>query len=595
MASKALLATQNATQHVDVLRQADSVSMKRLGLSLLLRDIETYASDLRPSSWRSLRMEFYRLAGSYALTPVGFFDFATYLPHIFGLMLLCGDFESATDFLCRFSQIADLLRTTSTLGREEEQDKVKLCLKHSAAAFLQTALQAASWPGRTLNPRFMAALRKLRLLDPGISLPSSAEHLKRLAKKLLLADWGSLPYKEYWYRSQSTDELGPAVPRQIEIRRTLRLGAVRRFRKLAHRLKIPYWPALAFPTRPFRVDEIPLAAPEVFHDAMAYQRAIVALQEVQAPKASSIAIVLEPPSPKAFTTFVVPGSPREKITVGLSSYKTTEDHWIAAAMGKQDRSLRRYRDLNELINRMLTERVRPDYIVFPELSIPLPWALRIANKLASNNVSLLAGVEYHRNPKSSALRNDCLVSLVTNRPGHADHIIRLQPKFEPAHHESEHLRRLNPKNKREIYLPTGKLALPTLYQHKEFCFAVLICSDLTNIANRSTLRGELDTLFVLEWNSDVKTFCSLVEATAMDLHTYVVQANNRLYGESRIEVPAKESYRRDMVQVKGGVSDDYVIGQIDYQELRRDQMRKIAKVFKRTPIGFTMSDRRRMT
>jgi hypothetical protein len=245
---------------------------------------------------------------------------------------------------------------------------------------------------------------------------------------------------------------------------------------------------------------------------------------------------------------------------------------------------------------MLTERVRPDYIVFPELSIPLRWALRFAKKLASNNVSLLAGVEYHRDSKSTEWRNDCLVSLVTNWPGYASHIVRLQPKFAPAHQERIELRRLDPSRRKVLYQPTGNLALPTLYVHRGYCFSVLICSDLTNIGHRSALCGELDTLYVLEWNSDVRTFSSLVEATAMDLHSFVVQVNNRLYGDSRIRVPAKEDYLRDIVQVKGGISDYYVLGEIDYHALRREQRRNVAKpIFKPTPIGFKMSDRRRKT
>lgn len=593
MASRALLATQDATRHVDALRKADSVSIRRLGLSLLLGDIETYASDLRSTSWQRVRMEFYGLVSRHALTPVGFFDFATYLPRVFGLMLGCGDFEVAMEFVSDFSRIAELLRETSTVGRGKQQTRFTLCLKHCAEAFRQTAMQAASKQNGKLDSRFLPVLKKLKLLDPDVSLPSSSEQLTRLAHRLLLADWGSRPYKEYWYMSQSTDEIGPPVPKEIEIRRKLRLGAIRRFRKLAGRLKIPHWPALAFPTRPLRVDEIPLAAPDVLYDALVYRKAIMALRGARVSESSRIGIEPEPPSPMTFTTFVVPGAPREKVTVGISSYKTTEDQWRAAAIGRQDRSLRRYRDLNELINRMLTESVRPDYIVFPELSIPLRWALRFAKKLASNNVSMLTGVEYHRDSKSSALRNDCLVSLVTNWPGYASHIVRLQPKFAPAHQERAALRKLAQNQKKSLYRPTASLALPTLYVHRGYCFAVLICSDLTTIANRSVLCGELDTLYVLEWNSDVKTFSSLVEATAMDLHTFVVQVNNRLYGDSRIRVPAKEDYLRDVVQVKGGISDYYVLGQINYQELRGEQRRKIAKIFKPTPIGFTMSDRRR--
>jgi hypothetical protein len=281
------------------------------------------------------------------------------------------------------------------------------------------------------------------------------------------------------------------------------------------------------------------------------------------------------------------------ITVGIASYSTTEDQWKAAALGRPDRSLNRYRDLNELINRMLTERARPDYIVFPELSIPLRWALRFAKKLASNNVSLLAGVEYHRDSKSSPLRNDCLVSLVTNWPGYASHIIRLQPKFAPAHQERIELHKIDPSRKKSLYQPVGSMALPTLYVHRGYCFSVLICSDLTTIGNRSALCGELDTLYVLEWNSDIKTFSSLVESTAMDLHSFVVQVNNRSYGDSRIRIPAKEDYLRDVVQVKGGISDYYVLGKIDYQALRIEQRRKVASVFKPTPIGFKMSELRR--
>ena len=77
-----------------------------------------------------------------------------------------------------------------------------------------------------------------------------------------------------------------------------------------------------------------------------------------------------------------------------------------------------------------------------------------------------------------------------------------------------------------------------------------------------------EALFALEWNSDLKTFSPLVESTANDLHAYVVQINNRSYGDSRIRSPSRLDYARDVVQVKGGASDYYVIGEIDYHALR---------------------------
>ena len=48
------------------------------------------------------------------------------------------------------------------------------------------------------------------------------------------------------------------------------------------------------------------------------------------------------------------------------------------------------------------------------------------------------------------------------------------------------------------------------------------------------------------------------------------------------------------MQVKGGVSDYYVLGEIDYEQLRSEQRRKVKKPkFKPVPIGYVMSASRR--
>jgi hypothetical protein len=281
------------------------------------------------------------------------------------------------------------------------------------------------------------------------------------------------------------------------------------------------------------------------------------------------------------------------VRIAVTSLGTTEEQWTAAAKNKQDRSARRYAAFNGLINRILKEPKRPDYIVMPELSVPLRWALRAARKLSTSGVSLLAGVEYHRDRSTKKLRNDSLVSLTTYWPGYASSVVVLQPKFEPAHTERLELKKLLGKSN-ALFKPTGERAKPTLYGHRGFFFSVLICSDLTNISHRRDLRGEVDALFVLEWNPDTKTFASLVESAATDLHAFVIQANNRKYGDSRIRSPASKDFARDVVQVKGGVSDYYVLGEIDYEQLRAEQRRKVKYAqFKPVPIGYVMSKYRK--
>ncbi|MGV3680538.1 MAG: RNA-directed DNA polymerase [Acidovorax sp.] len=592
MASRALLATPNAALQADALRKADVVSVRRLGFSLLLSDIETYAADLRPNSWQPTRQEFYGLVSRHVLTPAGFFDFFGYIPRIFGLMLSCGDTKEAKALIADLSSIAELLRSTTTLGETANKIAFKLCLEQYALALMQAGLQAATIRTIKLSTGYLGVLRKLKILSSRIRIPSTVEVLELLVKEVLLADWGRRPYKDYWFQDQEDDEIGPQVPREMEIRRQLRLGGIRRFRREATDLKVPHWPALAFPTRPLRIDEIGLVAPAVLHDQFLFRIVIRFLRGAEVISDRALGFTRgEEDSP--ITHFIAPGRQRDRIRIAVTSLETTEEQWAAAAMGKHDRSATRYVEFNRLINRILKEQKRPDYIVLPELSVPLRWALRAARKLATNGISLLAGVEYHRDRVTRKLRNDCLVSLTTFWPGYASSIVVLQPKFEPAHGERLALKALLKKTS-VLHKPVGAMSKPTLYGHRGFYFSPLICSDLTNISHRHDLRGAVDALFVLEWNPDTKTFASLVESAANDIHAFVIQANNRKYGDSRIRAPASEDYARDVVQVKGGVSNYYVLGEIDYKQLRLEQRRKVKKPkFKPVPIGYLMSQSRK--
>jgi predicted amidohydrolase len=118
---------------------------------------------------------------------------------------------------------------------------------------------------------------------------------------------------------------------------------------------------------------------------------------------------------------------------------------------------------------------------------------------------------------------------------------------------------------------------------------ILICSELLNIERRGALRGKVDLLFIPAWNRDLSTFDSLVNATALDLHCFVVVANNRRYGDSRIRVPARESYQRDVCQLRGGEEDHFVCAVLRVKDLRAFQRAgTVAKnyPFKPLPEGY---------
>ena len=138
-----------------------------------------------------------------------------------------------------------------------------------------------------------------------------------------------------------------------------------------------------------------------------------------------------------------------------------------------------------------------------------------------------------------------------------------------------------------------------VYRHGALKFGVLICSDLTNIQNRRLLQGQVDCLFVPEWNPDVTTFASLIEASSHDLHAFVAQANNLRFGDSRIRGPHKANHKRDIVRVLGGADDYAVTGEIVVPELRAFQSSPSptlgdGALFKPYPIGYEISADRRL-
>lgn len=136
----------------------------------------------------------------------------------------------------------------------------------------------------------------------------------------------------------------------------------------------------------------------------------------------------------------------------------------------------------------------------------------------------------------------------------------------------------------------------SIYRHGDFFFSVLICNELTDINNRACFRGDIDALFVIEWNKDIKSFNAYVESTALDIHCYVIQANNGYYGDSRIRAPYKEDYKRDIVRITGGANQDtLVVGEINIGELRKFQSNYITPndTFKPVPTGFKMSKTRK--
>lgn len=281
----------------------------------------------------------------------------------------------------------------------------------------------------------------------------------------------------------------------------------------------------------------------------------------------------------------VPGAAaKPSYTIAVSSWKTEEISFVAAVMGKPDpTALSRYQRLNRMINELISRQDGKDYLVLPEVALPPQWFMRIADKLKGRGISLISGIEYQQGA-GKTVHNQVWASLIHDGLGFPSSLVYKQDKQRSAFHEEKELFRLAGVTMQ----PAEKLNSPPVIEHGGFRFALMVCSELTNIHNRSSLRGKIDALFVPEWNNDIDTFSPLIESAALDIHAYIVQCNNRSYGDSRIRAPYKDRWKRDVLRVKGGIHDYCVTGEIDVLALRQFQSshRSPAKGYKPVPDGF---------
>lgn len=618
IATDLLKATNNAGEQADNLRKTDALTLHRAGFALNLRDYEAFERDLPPSAWQAHRHAFLEAVLDHLLTPTTFFEQAQYLPRIVRMATACEDFKHLGKILKRLKELGETISDQCSHKIKASQcapDEVKQALlrwQNSLALTLAESILVA------LPPRLSATAQKdwqneieshwLQLTEqfwlngtPATMLPDDLRDLQDLHARLFSHDLAHIPLRFSGLPKEILSQRGiPARKKLIKANWQAedmpRIGVA--IKILAGWFKpkllngIP--PGLYFATRPFSLNELYLVAPQPFSAASQpdLRKVISALRGFE-PSEHKM-----PQWDKHRRTLQIPdGEPNARQTVAVASWETRDTSFVAAVMNKPNQpdpdSRRRYQRLNRLINELISRPDRAGYLILPELAMPPRWFMRIAGKLNGRRISLITGVEYLHTTKKR-VHNQIWASLTHDGLGFPSLMLYRQDKQTPAIHEEQELFRLA--GVRLQPAVPWKWPSPPIIQHGDFRFALLNCSELTNIRYRTELRGKIDALFVPEWNSDTETFNALVESAALDIHAYIIQCNNRQYGDSRIRAPYKDRWKRDLLRVKGGNHDYCITGEIDVQALRRFQSshRSPDKPFKPVPDGFEIDFSRRI-
>lgn len=594
-----LAATQSNGEAVDNLRKADALTMRRAGFSIKLRDFEAYERDLLPNTWKPHRQAFFRAFIQHIIVLPQFFDLAIYLPRVIRLATACEDFDELHKIILALDQLCKQLKEHCTLSIKAcpvddmppaneliniwEKQLYTTVHENICAAFPPklSKKSQSNWQTHMANclPRF----------DIGWCLSPKDFQLKQT--RLFSFDLAHMPFRFIGLPKEMVAQRG--IPKKTSIsylKNTVELlphsilHGIEQLIEWIHLKDLPN--GLLFATRPYNI-------PELFMlNKSAYKPNQRDVMHAVVLSVRGFGLGERVPCFDEHGVLQIPNARiQHRYGVAVSSWKTEMKSWTAAVMKMPDPDAERYTRLCRLIDGVITEPKHSRYLIMPELALPAHWFLRVAHKLHRRGISLISGVEYLHSIKGK-VRNQVWAALSFDGLGFPSMVIYKQDKQRPALHEGLELQQLA-----KLKLsPRIKWKKPPIIQHGNLRFALMICSELTNIDYRAALRGKVDALFVPEWNQDIETFNALVESAALDIHAYIVQCNDRQYGDSRIRAPAKNSWARDILRVKGGVTDYCVIGEIDIQALRQFQSNYSSPAipFKPVPDGFKIDISRKV-
>lgn len=598
LVEKILLLTKDASLEAVSMREMDKLSIRKAGLAEILRKFEVVGDLVAPSQTKEKRTWLFRLLREYLLSPEAFFEFYQYVPRFFALMVRHEDWEELAEAISSLEELKGLLKQT-VKRRDSEIDRCFLGLNRLIE---QQVIKNGNHRNSASLRNSSRVITQLGASTTQISSKQAASphSMKRFIRRFWIADWGRRPARET-FASMSGDHFeSGSIP--LEFKEKLFIDQVSMFLsevRPPNGLTTVNWKPLIFPTRPFQLSTLSKLIPA--HQYAQYFSRDAGIRGFLSSEFGKLCLGLAGtrirpqvapqaiPNDAGLAVLRVGKSAPSNAVIGVASFDSSDAYWESSATGSPERSLERYNHIAKFLNGAISAKTRPHFFVLPELALPRYFESIFATTMGHSGISLISGLEYAAaQGNKNTVRNEALISLAV---GSGYGALRLcQAKSQPAWIEKQLLAQFRPAKTLVTEYP---FVLP-IFVSRGLAFGVLICSDLTNIVLRNSFQGKVDALFVLEWNRDVPSFASIVEAACLDVHTYIIQANKREFGDSRIRGPYRDRAKRDIVQVRGGVDDYFVSGIINAASLRAFQSTATPDLetgeFKPFPIGFVKAE-----
>lgn len=241
-----------------------------------------------------------------------------------------------------------------------------------------------------------------------------------------------------------------------------------------------------------------------------------------------------------------------KIKVAVASLSIEEGHIYSHLMKGLFPSTYSMNDIFKIIKN--ASRTNCDIIIFPEISIPFSNAFDIINLSKSYNISIICGLTHYIN-------NNCVKNLtLINDSKLKISIVKEKNYFVPKEEYeliNSFLKPIKPLNPYYIVI-----------NNSLYTYSTMTCFEATSIKDRAFLTDRIEMLFMPVLNADTNYFSNIIGSFSRDASCFIAQANVSIYGDSRITAPYK-SIEMDLVKLKGGVNNYFVVGEVDFSDLTK--------------------------
>ena len=280
----------------------------------------------------------------------------------------------------------------------------------------------------------------------------------------------------------------------------------------------------------------------------------------------------------AYYGIAVGNEKKQKIRIAIANVKLNPTNFERIVKGCPDRSYTRYRDLSQIVNLAIDQKV--DMLIMPEAYVPFEWLSIISRTCAKNKLAIITGIEHIELNRKVYNFTAVILPYLEDIYRCAHISFHLKKHYAPSEIEKIEGYRLTPVQGKNY----------ELYKWNDCYFPVYCCYELTSISDRSRFQSYADMIIAVEWNRDVKYYSNILESLSRDIHCYCIQVNSSEYGDSRITKPSKYE-EKDIIRTKGGINSSILVEDIDITDLRNFQIKEYSlqqkdSKFKTTPPNF---------